>query len=188
MESEVTLTNIKERLNSLGMDYESLDNAEQRNLIKIETEISKRFSGQRASLDSLKLNKINVNTIAKSGSISNKTVYKYNILFLYIKACEEAYNAALPCNKDVEKELRCRLDEANEIIRKLDLHTVDVELLSAEIDKLKTDASDDATKIANLTEENLKFTFELMALRKAHPELFEEPKAQIISLNGVTQK
>jgi len=35
------------------MDYESLDNAEMRNLIKIETEISKRFSGQRASLDSL---------------------------------------------------------------------------------------------------------------------------------------
>lgn len=188
MESEVILTNIKERLNSLGMDYESLDNAEQRYLIKIETEMSKRFSGQRVSLDSLKLNKINVNTIAKSGAISNKTVYKYNILLLYIKACEDAYNTALPFNKDVEKELRCRLDEANETIRKLDLHTVDIELLSVEIDNLKSDAFDDAAKISNLTEGNLKLSFELMTLRKAHPEIFEEAKAQIISLNGVTQK
>lgn len=187
MDGEIILKRIKARLSQMGVDFDSVEPVVQKNLLKIETEIYGRFCRQQEAIATLNANKININTISKSGAISNKTVYRYDILISYIKACEDEYNALLPGGKDAEKSLREKLADATETIRKMNLQTVDVELLKAEIDQLKADAADDATKIKNLVEENLHLQKELQTLRSAHPEVFEKRRGTVIVMPGVTQ-
>lgn len=188
MEIEDVLEVIKSRLSTMGIDYNDLEPTVQKSLIKIETEISSRRSKVKDAIEIIKANRININTIAKSGAISNKTVYKYEILVSYIKACEEEYTAAVLGNQNEEKALKNKLSEAMDTIRKLDLHTVEVELLKLKIDQLTNDAADDIVKITNLTEENMRLMSELQAIKKAYPAADIGRKGTIISMPGVTQK
>ncbi len=188
MEIKNVLEAIKSRLSTMGIKYEDLEPAVQKSLTKIETEISSRRKKVKDAIEIIKSNKININTIAKSGAISNKTVYKHEILVSYIKACEEEYNAAVPGNRNEEKALRNKLSDAIDTIRKLDLHTVEVELLKLKIDQLTNDVADDTAKIADLTEENMRLMSELQAIKKKYPDADISRKGAIIAMPGATQK
>lgn len=170
MEKEDLLKNINSRLEKLGIQYDSLDYSIQKNLLKIESEVSKRFDILNSSLESIQSNRININTISKSGVISNKTVYTYDVLNKYIKLCETEYSSYTTEGKLKEKELREKLREALDIIKKLDIKTVDIELLKMENAQLKNDASDDAEKISKLLEENNYLRNELKLLKQNQKE------------------
>ena len=186
MDQEVLLIRVKDRLEKMGVDFDSLDKNVQKSLLKIEKEVFHRFDELSSAIETINSNRININTISKSGAISNKTVYKHEILLQYIKSCEEEYSCSLPGGKNTVKALRDKLSDASETIKRMNLQTVDVELLKVEIDQLKADALDDASKIASLTEENLRLTKEIQLLRKNNPELFEERKDTIIAMPGIT--
>lgn len=188
MEDEELLVSVKDRLNKMNTDYDELDATIQKNLLKIECEIKRRFEEQQKSIQILKSNRINVNTIAKSGIISNKTVYKYPLLLEYIKNCESLYNALIPGNHENEDEIKQQLKNVTNKLRMLDEKTVDIELLKAENDRLNEDIQGDEIKIKGLIDTNIKLEEELKSIKKNHPEIFESNKAQIIIMPGSTQK
>ena len=160
----------------MGIQYDSLDNSMQKKLLKIESEVSKRFDILNSALESIQSNRININTISKSGAISNKTVYTHDVLSKYIKLCEAEYSSYTTEGKLKEKELREKLREALDIIKKLDLKTVDIELLKMENSQLKKDASDDAEKISKLLEENNYLRNELKKLSQEQKENTNDDK------------
>lgn len=141
------LSVVKERLGKLGVDIEDVDNSILKHLTKIETEISSRFAEQEKALDTLRNNAININTIAKTGAISNKTVYKYDLLSDYIRSCEAEYNRRLPGDKDKIARLKSRLDEAESTIRLFDENAVNAEILQHQIELLNQEIADLNTKL-----------------------------------------
>lgn len=188
MENEKILVRISERLQKLGLSYDLMTPSVQKYLLKIETEVDRRMTELEEASVKIGSNRVNINTIARSGVIANKTVYKYDVLIQYIKLCEEEYNSCMPGGKEIEQKLRRKLRETSEMIRKMDLQTVDVELLKAEVEHLKQNAKDDAVKLSILAEENLRLSNEIQAMRKEHPELFDKRKSTVVAMPGITLK
>lgn len=172
MEKENLLERLENRMKKINEDINLLDSSQKEALIKIEPVVIKCFEQQDLALEMLKQNKININNIAKSGAISNKTIYKYDVVVKYIKYCENEYAKKLPKNSNANKITKEKLFEAQEIIRKMDLHFVDTEILKNEIEILTKSSQADFDKIHRLTEENIMLHSELRKIKTEHPEIF----------------
>lgn len=147
MADNEVLNTVKERLSKLNVDIAEVDKSVLKHLLKIEEEISARFEEQEKALEAIKKNAININTIAKSGAVSNKTVYKYDLLNDYIRSCEAEYNKRLPGDKDRIARLKERLSEAENTIRLFDANAVNAEILQHEIELLNEEIADLNTKL-----------------------------------------
>lgn len=159
---------LDEFLESNNVDYNSLSKEEQKNLKKVDKEVSQRWLQINDAIEIIANNKININAISKSGVISNKTIYKYNILIQYIKFCEYKSKEVLPGGKETETLLRNKLKDANDIIKKMDIKIIESELYQEEIDKLNEELISESAKNKALADENTKLLQVINDLKSAN--------------------
>lgn len=161
MASKELLDEIVRDLNSLGLSTNNLSDNEIIHITKLHTEITSRFKARDEALNTIKANKININSITKAGVLSNKTIYKYPILTAYITASDKQYSKSLSYNSKQVKDLKSKLNEANNLIQALELNILDQELMQYEIDQLKVKLEDYRAKLDALQEENIALRNEL---------------------------
>ena len=147
MAKDEILSAVKDRLSQLNINIEDVSDNILKYLLKIEEEVQSRLNEQNKALEIIKNNAININTIAKTGAVSNKTVYKYDLLKDYIRISEAEYNKKLPGDKDKIARLRNRLEEAENTVRLFDMNAINAEVLQHEIELLHEEIDDLNTKL-----------------------------------------
>lgn len=164
MDEKKILELIKKRLEKLGYNINELTTTQQKHLIKIETEISKRLEKQAESLNLIKENKINIATISTATGIARKTFYNNEILKQYIQQSEDDYKSNLPSNDN--ENLKNQLNEAKDIITKMVYRDVMIETLKAQIEELQNEILTNQQEIEALTTENLSLSIKLQEYEK----------------------
>lgn len=165
MASKELLDEIVRDLNSLGLNPNNLSDNEIIHITKLHTEITSRFKARDEALSTIKANKININSITKAGVLSNKTIYKYPILTAYITASDKQYSKSLSYNSKQVKDLKNKLNEANNLIQALEFNILDQELMQYEIDQLQVKLEDYRAKLDALQEENIALRNELKHIK-----------------------
>lgn len=135
MEEKEILDLIKTKLTNINYDYSILTPSQIKQLIKIETEVSKRISMQKDYLNNLKDIKINISSISNTVGIARKTIYNNDILKEYIEYSSELYENNFP-NSDTST-LKEKLSEYKNIIDEMVKRDILLEDLKNEIDILQ---------------------------------------------------
>lgn len=153
MDTETPLSNkIKNVIEELGYDDSLLSNYQKKHLLKIDSAIQEMIERAVISMQTIKDNKINKNTISKVSGVSRPTIDKNKVLIDYIKYYSSKYESVT--NSFDNKELRQQLRESQDTIKKLVSHDADVALKDTEIFNLQVQIETLRTQIESLRKEN----------------------------------
>ncbi|MCQ2013246.1 hypothetical protein LJE39_08740 [Clostridium butyricum] len=132
---------IKEKLLSIGEDYESLKPFMIEYLEKIESIISSKILIQEESLTTLKSNTFSVLSISKELKCSRTTLYNHNqLLKRYIEYSETLINQSNPfVNCDI---LRTNISDLHNQINKMIDRDISIEILKVENSELAKSLND----------------------------------------------
>jgi len=123
--------NIENTLNKLEVDSSLVDPKLIKHLQKIELVLENIFAKQENFLAEIKTNKPSLLKISANANIARQTLYNNPILKAYIEFRVEEYNVNDIGNKN--QILRDKIKELNNIIEKMQVRDVNVELLKHEV-------------------------------------------------------
>lgn len=153
MAKETTINQqIRNTIEELGYEEESLTNYQKKHLIKIDSTINAMLINAKNATQAIKENKINKNTVSKLSGVSRPTIDKNKVLLDYIKHYSTEYDNIT--NVYESKDLRQQLNEAQDTIKKLVSHDVDIALKDDEIYDLHKQIENLRVQIDTLKEEN----------------------------------
>jgi enamine deaminase RidA (YjgF/YER057c/UK114 family) len=162
-ENEI-LETLKDRLEQIGYDYESLTTPQKRHLFRIESEISRRLTEQKQALETIKGNKINIASITSAVNITRKTAYNNQVLKDYIEYSSTLYEANYPASSLVE--LKEQIAEYKEIIDQMVRRDVNIENLKSEIAELQKELMSYKEQVTNILKDNVDLTIQLKSYEK----------------------
>lgn len=143
-EDKDVVDSIKKKLLDLNIDFDALPEREQKAFVKVGTEIERRHKRKKELLKLLRENSININSIAKSKVISNRTIYNYPRIAKYIKdSGEEDLNDD---NKDIS-EIKEELENTKRLLAQFDEKVLDVSLAEMELRTANRKLADYEAKI-----------------------------------------
>ena len=123
-------------LNDMDIDYNAVDNKTISYLIKIETFILENKKNKHELLEDYRNKRLTISKISTESNISRQTFYNNTLLNDYVK---------IAISKDSKTDLNSRIDKLQneikslkDIIDKLMIRDIKIELLSIEIDELKS--------------------------------------------------
>ena len=133
---------IKEKLKHIGYDYDLLTKKQQKYLIAIEASVSSVFEREKAALEMMSGNNINIKRVAKDIGTTRDTIYNNPVLRDYVDYCANEFKKidSSAAQADVlEENTRLRVEVAALHSRDVDYEELKLQLADAmnEITRLK---------------------------------------------------
>ena len=155
---------IRTRLQSMGEDYDSLKPFMRKWLIKVETEIQRRYNQQQTAVDALKTADYSVKSIAAEIGAARTTMYNHEqLLKRYIETSAGNIAASNPFAEISKLQAEKQLLQAQ--INKMMERDVDIELLKGQNKDLSVTLEGKNAEIARLQERLSTLSAENAALK-----------------------
>jgi hypothetical protein len=182
--------NVKNKLESMGIDYNLFSNKIQEYLYRIESIISEKTTLKKEGLKIIKTATFNLNSIADTMKISRTTLYNNEILEIYIKHSKEVFDKDDPYTSiDILKASIHKLEKqvSDMVDRDIDFELIKHQVLSLNLELSKKEkAYKDVLERRNiLSAENTKLRAELRELKRTVGKESTEPISKIRSLNKI---
>lgn len=155
---------VKNRLDEMGINIDTLKSTSLKHLIKIEDVISKKLENQSKMLENFKENKVSVLSISEESKIARQTFYNNPILKEYITYVLDNSDLVDPYKKI--GELSSKLSELQEMITQMQIRDVNTELLYQDKEKLKDELRQKKKEITQLKKQNQEMSSKLNDYKK----------------------
>lgn len=155
---------VKDRLDKMGININSIKPTSLKHLVKIENVISDKLENQAKMLEIFKENKISVLSISEESKIARQTFYNNPILKEYIDFTIESSDLVDPYKKI--DELSSKLSELQEMIIQMQIRDVDTEILYQDKEKLKNELNQKKKEITQLRKQNQEMSSRLNDYKK----------------------
>jgi DNA-binding ferritin-like protein (Dps family) len=162
---------VRNKLETLGKDYDLLSKKVQEYLYKIESIISEKTARKQEALEVLKTTSFNPKSIADTMKISRTTLYNHSILELYIKHSMDAFNKNDPYS--TIDELRASISKLDEQVSNMVDRDIDFELIKQQVMSLNLEVTKKEKAYREILErrnilssENTKLKAELREIKK----------------------
>ena len=169
LDNEVLVKRIKDNLLVVHIEFDSLSENEKKAFLKVGAEIDRRMDKKKQLMQEIKSNAVNINSIAKSGIISNKTIYNYPRLVGYIKYFESRYLEGV--DKNAKAGMKEELEHLKELLKQFDDKVLDVSLYDIEVRSLDRKLNDYEAKINAMQEVIEKLEYDKRKLIQSQKEI-----------------
>lgn len=143
---------VKNRLDEMGINVDTLKSTSLKHLIKIEDVISEKLENQSKMLESFKENKVSVLSISEESKIARQTFYNNPILKEYITYVLDNSDLVDPYKKI--DSLNAKLSELQEMVTQMQIRDVNLEILYQEKENLKDELNQKKKEITQLRKQN----------------------------------
>ena len=143
---------VKNRLDEMGINVDTLKSTSLKHLIKIEDVISEKLENQSKMLESFKENKVSVLSISEESKIARQTFYNNPILKEYITYVLDNSDLVDPYKKI--DALNAKLSELQEMVTQMQIRDVNLEILYQEKENLKDELNQKKKEITQLRKQN----------------------------------
>ncbi len=155
---------VKNRLEEMGINVDTLKSTSLKHLIKIEDVISEKLENQSKMLESFKENKISVLSISEESKIARQTFYNNPILKEYITFVLDNSDLVDPYKKI--DTLNAKLYELQEMVTQMQIRDVNLEILYQEKENLKDELNQKKKEITQLRKQNQEISARITDYKK----------------------
>lgn len=155
---------VKNRLDEMGINVDTLKSTSLKHLIKIEDVISEKLENQSKMLESFKENKVSVLSISEESKIARQTFYNNPILKEYITYVLDNSDLVDPYKKI--DSLNAKLSELQEMVTQMQIRDVNLEILYQEKENLKDELNQKKKEITQLRKQNQEISSRLADYKK----------------------
>lgn len=155
---------VKNRLDEMGINVDTLKSTSLKHLIKIEDVISEKLENQSKMLESFKENKVSVLSISEESKIARQTFYNNPILKEYITYVLDNSDLVDPYKKI--DALNAKLSELQEMVTQMQIRDVNLEILYQEKENLKDELNQKKKEITQLRKQNQEISSKLADYKK----------------------
>ena len=155
---------VKNRLEEMGINVDTLKSTSLKHLIKIEDVISEKLENQSKMLESFKENKISVLSISEESKIARQTFYNNPILKEYITFVLDNSDLVDPYKKI--DTLNAKLYELQEMVTQMQIRDVNLEILYQEKENLKDELNQNKKENTQLRKQNQEISARITDYKK----------------------